>query len=180
MNFILFDLEATCWQGISPDGIQEVIEIGAFKINRYGKILDSFHLFVKPVVNPLLSPYCRNLTSIVQEQVDKAPKFKRAINSFLEWIEQDEEDFLLCSWGHFDQVLMQSECQQNGIDTDWLDHYIDLKRQYQEIKGLNRPKGLKNVVEREGFEFTGTHHRALDDTENLVKVFKKYLDEWMY
>jgi hypothetical protein len=32
MNFIIFDLEATCWMGRPPHGINEIIEIGAVKV----------------------------------------------------------------------------------------------------------------------------------------------------
>jgi inhibitor of KinA sporulation pathway (predicted exonuclease) len=40
--------------------------------------------------------------------------------------------------------------------------------------------GLKSAVEREGFEFTGTHHRGIDDAENLAKIFVQYLGLWHF
>ena len=45
---------------------------------------------------------------------------------------------------------------------------------------MSKERGLRKAVEKEGFEFTGTHHRGIDDAVNLVKVFNKYLDEWYY
>ena len=46
------------------------------------------------------------------------------------------------------------------------------------MKRLNRSCGLKNALKREGFEFTGIHHRGISDAENLTKIFTKFLDEW--
>ena len=43
MNFIIFDLEATCWEGKPPNMVQETIEIGAVRINPYGEVEDTFN-----------------------------------------------------------------------------------------------------------------------------------------
>ena len=49
MNYIVFDLEATCEDPmIDPDFDKEIIEIGAVKIKN-GKIEDTFDVFVKPI-----------------------------------------------------------------------------------------------------------------------------------
>jgi inhibitor of KinA sporulation pathway (predicted exonuclease) len=67
------------------------------------------------------------------------------------------------------------------MESDWVsDYHINLKRQYQEFKRLRRPRGLKRAVEKEGFEFTGIHHRGISDAENLAKIFIKHRDMWVY
>ena len=40
-------------------------------------------------------------------------------------------------------------------------------------------RGLKAITKKEGFEFTGIHHRAIADAENLAKIVAKYIDEWV-
>lgn len=180
MNFIIYDLEATCWRGRPPGYIQEVIEIGAVKMNGFGEIESTFNRFVKPIVNPNLSAFCKELTSITQEQINRASKFDRVIEDFQDWINIFEDSYLLCSWGKFDQTALIRDCQLHSVETDWLDEYINLKAQYQSIKRLNNPRGLRKAVEKEGFEFTGIQHRGISDAENLAKVFRKYLDEWQF
>ncbi len=106
MNFIIYDLEATCWKGTPPSLIQEIIEIGAVKINGYGEILGSFNKFVRPTVNPSLSAFCQELTGIDQVQVNRANKFDRVVDDFMEWIDIEYEDYLLCSWGGFDKRML--------------------------------------------------------------------------
>ena len=178
MRYIIFDLEATCWRGRPPKGITEIIEIGAIKVDRFGDVVGSFSKFVKPTVNPLLSGFCKNLTSIRQQDVDRANKFSRVLDEFRDWGEMYDEDFILLSWGIDDQKLLRNDCILHKEEYDFVDQYIDLKRAYRNLKQIKHASGLKSTVKKEGFEFTGLHHRAISDAENLAKVFIKYLEDW--
>jgi len=180
VNFIIYDLEATCWRGRPPRNVQEIIEIGALLVNDYGEVEDVFSRFVRPVVSPNLSAFCEELTSITQEDVDRAHTFDRVIEDFQDWGHIWDEDYVLCSWGSFDKRMLKQDCALHDLESDWVSPHINLKKQYQTIRRLRKPTGLRRTVEREGFEFTGIHHRAIADAENLTKVFTKYLDMWQY
>ncbi len=180
MQYIIFDLEATCWDDDQPR-VQEVIEIGAYKIAESGQVISSFSTFVRPVAQPLLSDFCKRLTSITQVDVNRAAVFPTAIQKFMDWVGVHKyEDYLLCSWGFFDRKILEKNCQQHNIEIDWLESHISLKHQYQSVLGLSKPIGLKAAVEREGFEFDGTLHRGIDDARNLAKIFLKFQDAWHY
>lgn len=180
MIFIVYDLEATCWDGNPPSQVQEIIEIGAYKLNGYGEVVGTFSRLVKPVIHPYLSFYCRKLTGIEQDEINRASTFAKVVNDFQDWIDIYDEDYLLCAWGSFDQKILIQDSKLHRLDYDWTDPHINLKQQYHELKRLNRRRGLRKVVESEGFEFSGDQHRALDDAENLVKVFNEYIHEWQY
>lgn len=180
MNFIIFDIEATCWEGRPPSMTPETIEIGAVKIDDYGDVLGSFQRFIKPILHPQLSHFCRQLTQIDQVDINRAALFPTVIDAFHDWIDIWDEDYLLCSWGGFDQRIFRQDCALHRIEDDWTDPFINLKQQYHDIKKLQRPRGLKKSVEMEGFEWTGDHHRAMPDAENLAKLFRKYIDVWRY
>ena len=165
--------------GPPPQGINEVIEIGAYKVNEYGEYLGKFERFVRPTVNPRLSGFCKKLTSITQNDVDNAMDFKSVVEDFKEWIGVYTEDYCLGSWGINDKQLMSANSKWFKLDCDWLDHHIDVKKQYYDNKNESRHRGLKVTVNREGFEFTGKQHRAISDAENLAKIFIKYIDEWI-
>jgi 3'-5' exoribonuclease 1 len=181
MNFIIFDLEATCWNGSAMGKVSEIIEIGAIRMNGFGEITGEYNRFVKPILNPRLSPYCRELTTIEQYNVDRAKKFDVVIEEFQDWIGHlDGEDYLLCSWGAFDRKMLIQDCILYDLEPEWAEEHIDLKGQYQQIRKLSKPHGLKKAIEKNGFEFEGIHHRAISDALNLSKIFKEYLDEWMY
>lgn len=180
MRFIIYDLEATCWRGRPPGGISEVIEIGAFMIDRFGQEMGSFNKFIRPHINPKLSSFCKKLTSISQEDVDRANKYPKVIEEFKDWINVYEEEYLLCSWGKFDKEILQVNCKLHAMEDEWLEPYANIKKQYHKLKNNPKLTGLRNTTEREGFEFTGVHHRAISDAENLSKIFVKYIDDWVY
>lgn len=181
MNFIIYDLEATCWNGSAMGKETEIIEIGAIRMNGYGEITGEYNRFVKPILNPRLSPYCKELTSIEQSDVDRAKKFDVVADEFQDWIGIfEDEDYLLCSWGAFDRKMLIQDCILHDMEPEWAEKHIDLKRQYQELRRLDKPHGLMKAIRQNGFEFEGIHHRAISDAFNLSKLFKAYLDEWMF
>ncbi len=180
MNYIIYDLEATCWDGNPLELPQETIEIGAILLNDYGEQLGSYNRFVKPVLHPYLSPFCKDLTSITQQEINAAKTFPIVIEEFKKWAEIYEEDYLLCSWGQFDKIMFQRDCALHQLEDDWCDFHMNIKKQYQNHKKLKNPIGLKKAVMREGFEFEGIHHRGISDAENLVKIFLRHIDVWQY
>lgn len=181
MHFIIYDIEATCWENRPSDYQQEIIEIGALMLNGYGEELGSFNRFVKPILHPRLSFFCTNLTNINQKQIDRADTFAQVIEDFQDWAEIFYEDYRLCAWGGFDERMLRQDCILHDMETDWIDNKcLNIKRQFQEIKRLKQPWGLKKSVEKLGMEFEGEAHRAINDALNLAKVFLEYRDEWRY
>ncbi len=161
--------------------VQEIIEIGAVKLDRFGELEGQFNRFIRPVLNPNLSLFCRQLTSIDQISINRARPFPEVVKDFQDWIEVDDgEEYLLCSWGGFDKRMLVQDCQLHRLESDWALPHLNLKQQYHQIKRLKTYKGLKKVVELEGFEFTGVYHRGISDAQNLAKVFLKHLDEWQF
>ncbi|HMW39278.1 MAG: exonuclease domain-containing protein [Saprospiraceae bacterium] len=179
MNFFVFDLEATCW----PDNRgkeQEIIEIGACIIDRYGSIKSTFNSFVRPVMNPGLSPYCKGLTHISQKDVDNARMFPQVINKMMDWAELPDEEYIFCAWGSADLKLMQSNAALHRFELEWLNPYVDIKSQYHQRKDIATPAGLYKVLKHHGMEFEGERHRALSDALNLSRIIVRYIDEWVY
>lgn len=83
MNYIIFDLEATCWEN-DRTRQNEIIEIGAVKVNVNLEIIGEFQTFIKPKLNSQLSDFCKSLTSISQQDIDMATYFPQAIYKFQE------------------------------------------------------------------------------------------------
>lgn len=177
-NYIIYDLEATCWEGNLNGYVQETIEIGAFRLNHFGEVRGKFNRFIRPVLHPTLSPFCRQLTSISQLDINRAGTFPEVIHEFWDWARIDEEDYVLCSWGSFDKKMFINDCKLHQLDESWVDSHANLKAEYMAIKRLRRSVGLRKAVEREDILFTGVHHRGISDAENLTKLFIKYLGQW--
>ena len=69
-KIIIIDLEATCWEGIPPQGeVSEIIEIGICLLDTLtGEISDNRGILVKPT-HSKISPFCTQLTTITPELV---------------------------------------------------------------------------------------------------------------
>jgi len=146
-------------------------------------VLGEYEAFVRPVVHTQLTPFCTRLTSITQVDVNQADTFDIVAEDFRKWVmgdEWEEEEYLFCSWGFFDQRILAKNCILHKMDEEWTKPHINLKYQYPRVKGLARTIGLKRAVEAEGFDFEGAHHRGIDDAINLAKIFVKYQTQWRY
>ncbi|MFD0588005.1 exonuclease domain-containing protein [Paenibacillus sp. GCM10027627] len=174
MNYIVFDLEATCWEN-DRSKPNEIIEIGALKINDSLEIVDEFQTFIKPTLNPALSDFCKKLTSITQSDTDKAPSFPQACNEFRNWI--GEGSYFLCSWGFYDKSQLKKDCALHEIGSEWLKHHISIKHQHGKIIGNERGIGMNQALRLLGLPLEGTHHRGIDDAKNIAKIFIQIFDK---
>jgi 3'-5' exoribonuclease 1 len=75
--------------------------------------------FVKPRKHPILSEFCKNLTSITQEHINNAAYFDIAAE-FKTWIGYGREEYILCSWGFYDKKQFESDCKIFELETGWL------------------------------------------------------------
>ena len=70
---VVFDLEFTAWEGsmaacwLRPGEFQEIVQIGAVKVDEDFNAGETFALLVRPRFNPVLSPYLEGLTGITNE-----------------------------------------------------------------------------------------------------------------
>jgi len=176
MKYIILDLEATCWEkkDVQPN---EIIEIGAVCVDDDQEIIGEIDLFVKPKVHPILSDFCKKLTTISQEMVDDAPLFPEAIKAFQDWIKGFKDDYILCSWGFYDKTQFKNDCTLHKLDTRWLKNHISLKHQYSDFRGI-AGAGMPTALKKEGLTMEGTHHRGIDDAKNIAKIFVHCFDEW--
>jgi len=114
MNYIILDLEATCWESKNKRDQNEIIEIGALKIDSDGYIVSEFCEFIKPILNPDLSDFCIELTTIEQADIDASDTYNVVIERFKEWI-GPEEPYVLCSWGFYDKRQFEKDCKAGSI-----------------------------------------------------------------
>lgn len=177
MNYIVFDLEATCWTDQeklkNPNLKSEIIEIGAVKLNEKLEVVDTFEAFIQPILNKKLSQFCTELTTIQQSDVDKAKTFPIVIADFKRWI---GEDYFLCSWGQYDKNQFTKDCEFHRLNTKWLSKHTSVKHQYMEINKTKKA-GMAGVLRKYGLQMEGTHHRGIDDAKNIAKIFVKIFDQ---
>ena len=179
-QYIIFDLEATCWE-VKDDKITEIIEIGAVKLNENLEITDTFSKFVKPTINPVLTDFCKTLTSIKQEDVDNAQTFNEAIADFEKWISPGD-DIGLVSWGYYDKRQILEEAKLKNYSGEIIkfleERHISLKHEFAEIRQEKRV-GMKRALKKLNLPLGGTHHRGIDDAKNITKIFQAVYPDLM-
>lgn len=176
MQYIIFDLEATCWDNevLKTKNKSEIIEIGAVKVNDNLKIVSEFQVYIKPILHPKLSNFCTQLTGIEQKTVDEGKSFKEALKDFQNWI--GDEEYYLCSFGFYDKKQMKEDCQLHNLSTSFLKNHISIKHQYMQNRGLKRT-GMPSVLKDLGIKLEGRHHSGLDDSKNIAEIFIAIFDE---
>ena len=177
MKFILFDIEATCWDGYHSNDVQEIIEIGAISINRFGEVTATFNQLVRPTINPRLSLYCKNLTGITQKDVNASSLFEDVYRDFEDCANCDVDSWFV-SWGNFDQKILDAECIRSFDEQSMIQNHLDLRSAFTSMKNLPPKTGLAKALELEEVELEGVQHRALPDTKNMGVLFLSYFDYW--
>lgn len=172
--YIIIDLEATCW-GNSIKKDNEIIEIGAVLIDSNYNKTGEYQTFIKPVRNPILSEFCKELTSISQEEIDNAQKFPLVLKNFINWIEKtagsDIKNIIFCSWGYYDDKQLKRDCALHNVKYPFSKHR-SLKHEFAKRRKI-KTVGMKKALQICSIELKGTHHRALSDTLNITNIFIK-------
>ena len=109
MKYVVIDIEATCWDRDSNLEEMEIIEIGAVKLNSSFQQIDEYDSFIRPVKNPQLSDYCKNLTKINQSDVENAPTFDIVFPKLDQWI--GHGCYSIITWGAYDIKHLKIECK---------------------------------------------------------------------
>lgn len=171
MRFVIVDLEATCWDQEVDRSKMEIIEIGALILHDFEEnTFDEFSRFIKPIVEPQLSEFCKRLTTITQEQVNNAEKFPTVFSEFLSWVGNDP--FTLCSWGGYDLNQFKKDCASHKINfPQTFERHINLKKEFSRVMNVP-PCGMSKALRIVKLQLEGTHHRGIDDARNIAKLAK--------
>ena len=175
MNLILLDLE---WNGDyshkAHGYFNEIIEIGAVKLNDALETIDRFHVVMKPVVSRRLTGIVKELTSITKEELDTdGITFNEAVALLREWI--DGESAVLLTWSTTDLLVLLENCRffLGSEHIPFMDAFCDLQAYCQQRMetGKTQQLGLSRAAELLGIQAEGLDlHRALDDSVLAARV----------
>lgn len=169
---LVIDLEATCSEGNEIPAVDmEIIEVGAVWAQDDGAIIDRFQAFVRPVLNPVLTPFCHQLTGITQTDVNQAaswPSVARELAGFA--LLNSHHSKTWGSWGKYDLKQIDRDCVRHGVCSplsDWL--HINLKREFAKSRKI-KEVGMTKALELSKLSLGGSHHRGLDDAINIAQL----------
>ena len=176
MNYIVFDLEFNMFfrfkegDAANPDLKNEIIQIGAVKLNEVLEPVASLNLRVKPAIYKRLNPYVKKKINLNTRSLAGGLPFMEAINRFHSWLGNDP---VLCSWGHDDILGLKQNCLYYGYDNLQFNKFIDIQKIYMMTYDLANQPALEAAVENLAIERDFSFHDALGDASYTTAIFRK-------
>jgi inhibitor of KinA sporulation pathway (predicted exonuclease) len=120
------------------------------------------------VLNPVLTPFCKKLTTIEQVDVDNAGTYVEVKMEFDEYLAQfKSEGVMWCSWGDYDAKQLEIDAVRASCEPMLADlQHTNIKRWHWKILNC-QAMSLRPAVEEAGIEWSGQYHRGIDDARNL-------------
>lgn len=177
MQYVIMDLE---WNNTyarkTSAFINEIIEIGAVKLNENFDEVDNFSCIIRSQIGRKLRGSIKRLTNLTNDDISAGLPFTKAFAIFKKWI-GDCENTVVLTWGDSDiRVLIENYSYLNGLSRiPFLCNYCDLQRYFQKnfSKTPERQCGLIAAAEECGVDpELYTHHRALGDSMLTADIFE--------
>ena len=156
---------------------EEVIEIGAVRLDETFQQEAEFQCYVKPEYGPI-KKHITSLTGITQAMVADKKTYAACFQDFVDWV--GEEETKIYSWSMSDIKQLRSECRYKLPDFDigWLNaRWVDLQQEFDDRLGLHNSLALKHALGAMDHKFEGTQHTALADAINTSAILTLMQDD---
>ena len=143
---------------------EEVIEIGAVRLDENFQQEAEFQCYVKPEYGPI-KKHITSLTGITQAMVADKKTYAACFQDFVDWV--GEEETKIYSWSMSDIKQLRSECRYKLPDFDigWLNaRWVDLQQEFDDRLGLHNSLALKHALGAMDHKFEGTRHSRMRST----------------
>lgn len=179
MDYIIFDLEwNNAYDYKLKKGLNEIIEIGAVRLDENLNICDTFTQLVRPKLSKKLSKHFVELTSITKEEIaENGIPFEKAMKNFADWA---SGDVVFTSWSNSDLYVLVADFKRffGKTSIPFMEKYMDVQKYCQSfIDDCKEQISLANCAERLDINACEENlHRALEDCYVAAACFKKVFD----
>lgn len=179
MYYIIFDFEwNNAYNYKTRKGMNEIIEIGAVKLDEKLNIIDTFKQLIKPSVSKKLTGRFKDLTHITIEEIkQKGADFDTAFKDFARWSQKEESVFM--SWSDSDlYVLVDNFKRFRGTTRiDFIKYYADVQKYCMSyLPKEERINQISLIGFAQRFDIdvnVDGLHRALEDCYLTCRCFEK-------
>lgn len=157
---------------------QEVIEIGAVKLNEQNEEIGSFCEFVKPAYVSKIYSKFKKLTGITTEDILDAAPLSDVLPRFIDWC---GDDYTIFSWSDSDIWQFLNETRLKGLEnldglTYMYNHWRDFQQEFCELLHLEKVMNLGRAVTLAGLDFSGREHDGLADARTTSLLYVESRD----
>lgn len=181
MNTIVIDLEMCKVSKKKRDEYrhgQEIIQIGAVKLNDTYEEIDRFSTYVSPRFGAL-DPEIINLTGIKEHNLKGAPEIIEAMEMFYNWI--GDEDVIMVSWSMTDKFQFVHEFEEKDINDPRIDrlyaNWVDCQKAFSDAAKIVKSMSLSEALIASDIYQEGAEHDGLTDAYNTAVLYKKIKTE---
>ena len=182
MDYIIFDLEwNNAYNYKTKKGMNEIIEIGAVKLNSKLEVVDTFKQLIKPRITKKLGSRFKNLTNISMDEIkENGVDFDDAFSDFSRWSRGEDTVFL--SWSTSDlYTLVDNFVKFRGVTyVDFITKYADVQKYCMQFvdNGSGNQISLSKCAELFEIDLSDKAlHRALEDCYAEAYCFKKVFNK---
>ncbi len=174
-RIVIFDLEATCWEGRENfHKYREVIALGACILDlKTLEISSKFNVVCKPIRSEI-SDYCTRITGITKEQAENGEDFGDMCKSVMK--ELNSKSIPCAAWGNDDEK-MYSECREKQCRYPFSNEYLNISLLYSLVMGKPYNNGLERSLAELGIKFVGEKHDPFWDAYNAAIVLKHIVEK---
>ena len=162
-TFCVFDLETTGFSAVT----EKITEIGIMKVKN-GEVIDEFSCFVNPEKH--IPQRVTEVTNITDDMVKDAETIDKIFPRVLEFI---KGSILVAHNAGFDVGFFKQVAKTLGYEFDFT--YIDTLSLAKDLFPEYKKYKLGKIAENLGIKVE-VAHRALDDVDTTVKVFRVMMD----
>ena len=147
----------------------EIIQIGAAKIDIDANVLDTFSVTIKPVYYKKLNKDVSELTLLTDADLEKGVSFAEAMDSFRAWC---GEDFVFISWSPSDGIELRKNCLKFNYDLSWIPEEYDAQLMFDDMEMQEGRNWPLNYALYHFNEKPDGAHNALADVLSTALILK--------
>ena len=156
----------------------EIIEIGAVRMDDAFHPMDRCRIVVRPQYNGVIERKIYKLTGISNAAVSEAVSLTKALDALEAWCGSDGCE--VYAWSTSDLTQLRKECRFKGIDSIFLDEIVqwhDFQEDFRQMLGEAHILSLSNALHRAGLKPEGSLHDASWDAYNSVRLMETAYSE---
>ncbi len=177
MDFVVFDLE---WNSgyckRTKSFINEIIELGAVKLNDKMEIVGQFSIFIRPEITGRLNSKVKELTQLTNEDLVHGATFNYAVSKFRKF----SAGCVIMSWSTSDLDALEANCEYYNHNSriPFLKKYADVQAYCQDMLGTGKNQlALQTAAELLDISTDDIPlHRAVGDSILTSRILKKLYD----
>lgn len=186
MNYIILDLEwNTALDKVSGKYVNEIIEVGAVKLNDKLKEVSRFSSFVTSRLTSKLSGRFKNLTGILNEDMLSGKSFEDVMTDFKAWAGKNT---ITLTWSTSDIYTLYDNFHTfMGLNTiPCISKYVDLQKYAQAIFlrdgfDINNQISLSAAADMLEIDYHSLAlHRAVDDSSLTAAIFRSVFEKRIF